>query len=163
MVAVPTPRSTRSTRQAAACIGLVLATPVAAWWLMDLLAEDLDDPDYFIRPLEIDPTLKLVIGITAVALAVGAVLELAVFEPARSLVERWWSVMCPLLIVGMISGGGWAILTAPSIGANIGAGVFLLTAPPVVLALVIWAGVSSYRVLRRPPQAADLGGALDGR
>lgn len=144
-------RSMCSTRQVVACIGLVLATPVAACWLMDLIAaaDHLEDPDYAVRPLQIDPTTKLALGILALAVVVGAILELALFEPARQLIREWWSVIFPLVSVGIICGTGWAIMTAPVIGANIGAGMIILTAPPVVVALLTWAAVGCYGAIRR--------------
>ncbi len=85
---------------------MVLSAPVVAWWLKDLIttADHLRDPDYFVRPLQIDPTMKVVIGGMAVALAVGAILELTVIEPAGPLVRRRWTVMCPLMAAGIICG-----------------------------------------------------------
>lgn len=144
----------RSTRQLLACIALVLTSPVAAWWLMDVTtAADLGDPDHVFRPLPIDPALEVVIGAMAVALTTAAVLELALFEPAPALVRRWRPVVGPLMAAGIMCGAGWAILTAPVIGATIGAGAFILTAPPVILALLGWSAVRWYRVLRRPARA----------
>lgn len=150
--------------QVIAAIGLVLATPVASWWVMDVIAtsEQLLDPDYAFRPIPMDPTTKLLIGVTAVTFVVAAVFALVLTDPDWHFVRRWWTVVAPLLAVGAICGGGWAAMTAPVIGANIGAGLVLLGAPPVVVALLIWAPARWWWLLTRPsepPEACATEGA----
>lgn len=57
------------------------------------------------------------------------------------------SVLVPLVVVGAILGLGWRIMMTAVIGANIGAGILVLFGSPVILGLLILAGVSAW--LRR--------------
>lgn len=156
-------RPTTSAVHVSAAAGLVLATPLASWWVMDVIAtsEQLLDPDYAFRPIQIDPTTKLLIGVMAVTVVVTAAFALVLTDPDWRFVRRWWTVVAPLLAVGAICGGGWAVMTAPVIGANIGAGLVLLGAPPLVLALLVWAPARWCWLLARrsePPESSGTGG-----
>ena len=45
-------------------VGLVIATPVATWWLIEDLGNIPADtgPDYLVRPIELDPVVQDVAG-----------------------------------------------------------------------------------------------------
>lgn len=88
---------------------------------------------------QMDPTTKLLTGVMAVTVVVAAAFALVLTDHDWRFLRRWSTVVAPLMAVGAICGGGWAVMTAPVIGANIGAGLVLLGAPPLVLALVVWA------------------------
>ena len=124
----------------AASAVLVLATPVAVWWMTNSVThQPLKDPDYAVRPLEIDPAIKVGLTVAAVVLAL---FSLAILELARRhqrLSEEWWGVLGPLVAVGAICGGTYSMLTAPVIGANIGAGLASFVVPPAVIGLLVWA------------------------
>jgi hypothetical protein len=133
-----------------AVTGLVLATPVAVWWLVgDQTAKAPgQDLDYAIRPVELDPGIERLVGITSVlAVAVTALLLIRAARRHR-FDPRWWSVVIPLVGAGIIVGAGWRVLTAGVIGANIGAGLVILFGGPVVLALLLWAAVRSVYLVR---------------
>jgi hypothetical protein len=72
--------------------------------------------------------------------------------------RRWWEVIGPLVVAGLMVGVGWRVLTAGVVGANIGAGLALMTGGPVVAALLLWALVRALLLVRRRP-----GGDGDGR
>lgn len=48
-------------------------------------------------------------------------------------------MLIPLAVAGVIAGAGWRVLTAGVIGANIGAGLVVFLAGPLVGVLVVWA------------------------
>lgn len=48
-------------------------------------------------------------------------------------------VLGPLVIVGLMAGVGWRILTAGVVGANIGAGMLIILGTPVAAGLLLWA------------------------
>ncbi|PNG16050.1 hypothetical protein, partial [Streptomyces cahuitamycinicus] len=53
--------------------------------------------------------------------------------------RRWWGVLGPLVVLGLMAGVGWRILTAGGIGANIGAGLLIIFGTPVAAGLLLWA------------------------
>lgn len=121
---------------------LVAAVPVAAWGLMGQQnADELPsaDLDYAFQPLNIPDGTAALIGAIALALAgVGAAM-LVRASRRGSLDRRWWGVLAPLTVAGVIVGVGWRVLTAGVVGANIGAGLVIIFGGPVVAGLVLWA------------------------
>ncbi|MFE9768870.1 hypothetical protein ACFYPC_30875 [Streptomyces sp. NPDC005808] len=134
---------------------LIAAVPVAAWGLMgqqnstELPTSQLD---YAFEPLGIPDGTATVLGATALVLA-GACAALLV-RASRSgggLDKRWWGVLAPLVMAGLLAGTGWRILTAGVIGANIGAGLVVFFMVPAVAGLVMWAlGRGVWLATRRP-------------
>jgi hypothetical protein len=134
----------------ASALILVLAMPVAAWWLVgDQSTVPVSmDPDYAFRPWRIGPMAARAAGIGSVAAdGVAAAVLLGVTLRGR-LDVRWWAVLVPLLTAGFIAGAGWRVLTAGVIGANIGAGLVVMVGGPIVLGLLIWALVFSVHLSR---------------
>lgn len=134
----------------APALALVLAVPVATWWLVgDLSTVPASmGPDYAFRPWPIGPAVARAAGIGSLAVGGMAVAALGWASLRRSLAARWWAVLVPLLAAGFIAGAGWRVMTAGVIGANIGAGFVIMFGGPLVLGLVIWALVFSVHLVR---------------
>lgn len=100
----------------AAALGLVLAVPVATWWLVgDLSTVPVSaGRDYAFRPWPIGPAVARAAG--AGSLVVGAVVVLGWAAVRRVVDIRWWAVLVSLAVAGFIAGAGWRVLTAGSSG-----------------------------------------------
>ncbi|WP_369194538.1 hypothetical protein [Streptomyces djakartensis] len=126
----------------AAGAAVVGGVPVAAWGLMgrqDYEGLPASELDYAFQPWGVgDGVAAVVGGIALVGVAVGAVV--LVRGVRRGVLDpRWWSVVGPLVVVGLMAGVGWRILTAGVVGANIGAGLLVVFGTPVAVGLVVWA------------------------
>jgi hypothetical protein len=133
-----------------AAVSLLIATPIAVWWLVgDQTEIPLDEnPDYLLRAIEVDPVLEDVVG-AASALTAGVALLFTTWVTIRHPSHRpWWSVVLPVVVIGYILGVGYRALTMGTIGANIGAGVFVWWGSPAVAMLLMWAVVRSVELLR---------------
>lgn len=142
---------------------LVVGVPVAAWGLMGqqnyegLPASELD---YAFQPWDIGDGVAAVLGGLALVLAgVGA--TVLVRGARRGVLDpRWWGVLGPLVVVGLMAGVGWRILTAGGVGANIGAGLLIIFGTPVVVGLSLWA--LAWGVWLVTDRNGDGGGDLGG-
>jgi hypothetical protein len=135
----------------AAAAGLVLAFPVATWWLVGDLSTvpASEDPDFSFRPFDVSRAVERAAGWASALLAAVMLLLLAWFTVRRLLDARWWTVLVPLMAAGFITGAGWRVMTAGVIGANIGAGFVVLLGGPLVAALLVWAVARSIYLVRR--------------
>lgn len=143
---MPEPRKMRTI----AAVVLVLAVPFAVAWVIGETTITNVDPkyvDYVVRPPDIPVAVELIIGALSTALVVAATAALAWSWKLDPPDPGFLSVLVPLVVVGAILGLGWRIMTAAVIGANIGAGILVLFGSPVILGLLILAGVSAW--LRR--------------
>jgi hypothetical protein len=124
----------------AAALGLVLAVPVATWWLVgDLSTVPVSaGRDYAFRPWPIGPAVARAAGAGSLVLGAVAVVVLGWAAVRRVVDIRWWAVLLPLAVAGFIAGASWRVLTAGVIGANIGAAFVVFLGGPVVLVLVVW-------------------------
>jgi hypothetical protein len=124
-----------------ATVLIVLAVPVVTWWLVgDQSTTSSDNADYVLRPpFRFSNRVTRAVGAGALVVTVAAAAVLIVASASHSFDPRWWSVVGPLLLLGILLGVGWRVLTAGVIGANIGAGLFTFVAGPVILAVVGWA------------------------
>ena len=140
--------SERSAQLLLAGLALVLVTPVATWFVGAFLIpmEFIEDPDYKIRPLKVNPVLEVGVGVTALFIAGASAGVLAVGKHRYDL--RWWSVGGPLVAAGAVCGGGWSMITAPVIGANIGGAMAVMFGTPAVVVLVVVAAVNGLRMRR---------------
>jgi hypothetical protein len=136
---------------AVAGVVLVGAMPVATWWLVGDLSTEIADPDYLIRPVQIEGMAANVVGLGAVVLAAGSVVTLVVAGARGRLARSWWPVLVELVLAGGLCGAGWRVLTAGVIGANIGAGLVMIVGGPIVAALVSMA-VDDWLSLRAQPR-----------
>lgn len=125
-----------------AAIVLVTAVPVAAWGLMGQQNAGGLPPselDHAFQPWDVPDTAAAVIGAISLLLAgVGAAL-LVRASRGGNLDRRWWEVLAPLMVAGVMVGVGWRVLTAGVVGANIGAGLAIIMGGPVVAGLLLWA------------------------
>jgi hypothetical protein len=134
----------------AGAVALVLAVPVAAWWLIgDRYSTLYPSPisSSVIRPFPISPAAERAAGRGAVLAAIVAATWLTWASLRHEFDLRWWSVLGPLLLAGILAGFGWRVLTARMDGANIGAGCLILSGGPVVAALLGWAVTRSLTLL----------------
>jgi hypothetical protein len=101
-----------------AAAALVLAVPVVTWWLAgDQSTVPVSaNPDYVIRPFGISPALERALGRGSVLVAIAAALLLTWASLRYGLDPRWWSVLGPLLLAGVLTGFGWRLFTAGVIG-----------------------------------------------
>lgn len=148
------PKSNRGTTWPVrlAVTGLVIATPVATWWLVGDQSEvpvDGSDLGYAFGPVALDPVVERLIGIGSVLVIAAAVPLLVRASVRHQFDPRWWAVVAPMVAVGVIVGLGWRVMTAGVVGANIGAGFSIMFGGPLVLGLLLWAGLWSRQVRKR--------------
>jgi hypothetical protein len=128
----------------------VLASPIITYALMGDQSSTKDpNPNYFIRPPAISPSTVTTVALIATVLAL---LGLGVLVPRwndGSLHAAWKRVVVCLVVCGVIAGAFYRVATAAVIGANIGAGVMVFFAGPLLLALLAGA-VFSARKARKP-------------
>ncbi|MEU5009519.1 hypothetical protein AB0G35_04345 [Streptomyces sp. NPDC021749] len=137
----------------AAAAVLPVALPVAVWGLLgqdDYQGVPPSRLDYFVRPPELPPGLDTELGVLALTAVVASAVALARATCHHAFDRRWWQVLAPLLAAGLLVGWGWRVLTAGTIGANIGAGVVLMAFGPVVAALVLSAAGRGIWLARHP-------------
>ncbi|MGW0862281.1 hypothetical protein [Streptomyces sp. NPDC002611] len=119
-------------------VALVLGVPVAAWGLMGQQNHDglpASELDYAYQPWGIGDGVAAGVGGLALVLAgVGAAVLVR-----GAMDRRWWGVLGPLVVVGLMVGVGWRVLTAGVVGANIGAGMLIIFGTPVAAGLLLWA------------------------
>lgn len=136
---------------------LVLATPVAVWWLIgDLtdsearrLAAEGVALDYAVRPVGLGPAGDRIVGVLACVAAAIALGVLVRSTLVRGLDARWWTVLLPLVAAGALVGFAGRIVTAGGIGTNIGAGLTVLVGGPVLVVLLLVAAVGAWRLRDR--------------
>ena len=134
----------------AGAVALVLAVPVAAWWRIgDRYSTLYPSPisSSVIRPFPVSPAAERAAGRGAVLAAIVAATWLTWASLRHEFDLRWWSVLGPLLLAGILAGFGWRVLTARMDGANIGAGCVILSVGPAVAALLGWAVTRSLTLL----------------
>lgn len=124
----------------------VVATFPATWWVLDRLDNEGDwivDPDYAIHPPNIDPGHAHTIGvISLLAVAIAAAVLTAMIRSGR-----WRPCALGLVLSATLAftyaGLAAQVMTAPVVGANIGAGILLLCAFPVGVCVILFTTVAS--------------------
>jgi hypothetical protein len=129
-------------------VPMIAACTVLAWSLGVLLSEDVDDPDYLWEP--VDVLIEQRLGLTALAHLIVAAAGFA-YSRLRSRGETPPDdVIVPLLMIGIVIGIGYSVVTAPTIGANIGGGLVIMGAPFVLVGLAVVAVRAARRHHRAP-------------
>lgn len=131
---------------------LSVAAAALAWSAGVLTAGDTSDPDYFWQP--IDSLVDLKYLVLAVALVVGGACVMALVRLRQRGTPIALDVIGPLLLIAVIIGGSYSVMTAPVVGANLGAGLAMFAAPIAIVAIVMWSG-RSVRA-RHASSAADI-------
>jgi hypothetical protein len=160
---------------ALAAVALVVAMPVATWWLVGDLTEpdfkrrlqaDGDpairaglDPDYMFRPFDIAPATERAAGVVAVVLVVAAFVVLLLAWRTGRLHVGWWGVLGVLSLVGAGCGWGWRVMTAAVSGANIGGAMVLYLGGPLGLGLVVVTLLEAVERLIAPQQPPTTDGS----
>ena len=116
---------------------LSVAAAALAWCVGVLAANDISDPDYFWRPIEALVDLKYLVLFTALVIGGLCLAALAKLRGRGAPVDPL--VVLPVVLIGAVAGGSYSVLTAPVIGANIGAGLVVFAAPIAILVLAAWA------------------------
>jgi hypothetical protein len=129
---------------------LVLATPLATWWLVGDLSEGpavsgQRPPDYMVRPPQLDEALEAVLGGGATLVAIAALVTLAVATWQGGLEPHRWRVIAPPLVAGVYCGYAGRVMTAAVHGANIGGGMMLLFGMVLVPAMLATAITQAHR------------------
>lgn len=135
---------------------LILATPVATWWLVGDLSEDAPPGalSYSYAPPAVGGDVARWLGAGATAIALVALGVSAASTWRRSLNRAWWPVLLPLVGFGAFAGWSYRVVTAGVVGANIGAGLVIFALPVVAVsgvagAVAAWyVGVRSARPVR---------------
>ncbi|QFY12251.1 hypothetical protein GBF35_41875 [Nonomuraea phyllanthi] len=134
-----------------AAAGCLIATPVAVWWLVGDLSAAVPPGtalDRAIRPPAIDPWAERAAGIAAVLVVAGTAALLVRASHRRRFDRRWWAALLPALAAGALAGAGWRVMTAGTLGANIGAGLTIILGGPLVALLLLWSLGWSAHLLR---------------
>ena len=131
---------------------LVLAFPVATWWVIGDVSETLTHPpDYLVRPPEIPKVVENAIG--GGALAAWVVAATVVFTAWKAgeveVHEDWWWVLGMVLAAGGLAAVGERIVTAGTSGANIGGGFVLLFGIPLIIVSPVGAAALAWRTARK--------------
>ncbi len=128
------PTSTLPWIALAALAGLAVGAQI--WGLMVCFAGTPADADYFLRPIEgLVQQWRLVV---VVACLIGVGLSFMARRLRRRGTVTEVGIVLPVMLAGGFLGALYATLTAPVVGANIGAGLILMAAPFVLGALIVW-------------------------
>lgn len=132
------------TRLGSAPIALGLATPVAVWWAVgDLDEKGADDRDRMFRPFELPSVVEDVAGVVAALVVIVASVVIGLGWYRRQLPPWGRQSITMMCAAGAIVGGGWRLLTAATVGANIGGGMVLLFGYPLAALLLIGAAMNA--------------------
>lgn len=120
-----------------AAVVLFPMTALASWCLIGPLTAGADGSttyDYMVRAPEMNRGIEIAVGIVAAlgVIAAGSVVVKA--KRAASLARCWAAVAAWSLVSGIAVGAGGRVITAGTIGANIGGGLLILVLPPALLA-----------------------------
>ncbi|TDD00291.1 hypothetical protein E1292_29280 [Nonomuraea deserti] len=134
----------------AAAAGCALAVPVAVWWLVGDLSASVPPGtalDHVISPPAIGPWAERAVGVAALLVTGVTTVLLVRASRRRRFDRRWWAALIPVLVAGAIAGAGWRVVTAGTVGANIGAGLTIMLGGALVALLLLWAAGWSARLL----------------
>lgn len=127
----------------AVCMGALAAFP-AVWWVLGRLDHSGDwivDPDYAIQPPQVDRTLTHLIGVLAVVAVVASGALLSWNLASGHIANLRTRPVISLALASAYMGLTAHVATAPDIGANIGFGLLVLGAVPILFVLAVFAFV----------------------
>ena len=130
--------------------------PFAAWWLIgDLSEPELvpGDLSYIARAPDIPAWIVTAIGCIALVSAIGAIAVMLLGIRRGRSDGHWLPSVILLVIAGVVLAGIGRVVTAGSIGANIGGGLAILFGLPFVAILVGGSIVFTLRGRRVPTDA----------
>jgi hypothetical protein len=131
----------------AGAVTLVLAVLVAAWWRVgDRYSSLSPSAEYLIRPFPLSPAAERAAGRGSVLAAIVAATWLTWASLRHDFDLRWWSVLGPLVPAGIVAGFIWRVFTT-RVGGPLGTGCVILSACPVLAALLGWAVTRSLTLL----------------
>jgi hypothetical protein len=122
------------------------AAAVSTWLVVGRLAER-GGTDYILRVPQMYRPAEVVLGAAAASVVIGAAAYCWRNHRDSLVGEGWWRVYGRLLGVCVIGALGVRIVTAASVGANIGGGMILL-GYPIPLLYVVGHAVAELRALR---------------
>jgi hypothetical protein len=134
----------------------VPATAVVASWLIgDISAEGVPPADRIYDPLPLSKSAEQALGVSAAVVVAlgGAAAVSAVLRGGRA--QRAAATVMPLVGLAVYLAFGYRVMTAAISGANIGAGLFQMTAF-VVVPFLIWLSVVIWRNSDSEPDAPDV-------
>lgn len=140
------PSGMRRTIALAAVAVIVVLSPVTVWWIVGDRSETwIEDPDHAFRPLPLSAAQEAAAGWGSLAASLAAAGVVVVALRRHDLEARVVRAAVPLLLAGGFCGGGWRVMTAGVIGANIGAGLVFMAGLAfvpgmVAVSAVIWGG-----------------------
>jgi hypothetical protein len=118
-------------------VGLLSAACGALAWSLGVILEgDVDDPaqyDYLWRPIDTLVEQRFLVMFVALVIVIASAFTYT--RRRRDGHAPPDDVVAPVLLIGIVIGGGYSVVTAPVIGANIGGGAVLAFGPFVVLGL----------------------------
>ena len=131
---------------------------VAVWWMVGDLYEPMGAALLLMEPPALPPAVEHGVGLGALCTVVVALAVLISNKEQRDRERRWRPVFgVLLLVVAPMVGYGWRVATARELGANIGAGLFLIYGLPIGGVFALWAALRAETLARvttserRPP------------
>ncbi len=116
-----------------------VATFLAAWWLIgDQSSKGINRPlDYVVRAPDIPNAMVVAAGVVGLVVAIAILFQLVVAARRGDLrVRHENTAVLASLAVGFVAAGSARVITAGSVGANIGAGLAVFGGGAIILWLV---------------------------
>ncbi len=116
-----------------------VATFLAAWWLIgDQSSKGINRPlDYVARAPDIPDVAVIAAGVVGLAVVIAILLQLVVAARGGDLrVRHENTIVLAFLAVGFVAAGSARVITAGSVGANIGAGLAVFGGGAIILWLL---------------------------
>jgi hypothetical protein len=147
-------------RSIVVAVGLVALAPLS--WRLVAALDDMtshvsasDRPDYMVRPLRLSGEATGGIALVSATTVIIATSLLVTAVRRGTIPRQWYGIVAPIAAIAVYAGVTYAEMTAAVIGANIGAGLFLLGAAPFAAGMLALEVSWLVRLRRRRP--TDLG------
>lgn len=143
--------SNQGPRLLAGCVIVALAVLVATWWLVG----PLDEPGGWgsiLKPPDVPTGLEVACGVVALVVIGVACLWFIAKHRSQRLQRGWPTVAALLALASFMIGGILRVVTARTVGANIGGGFLIIFGSPFVGICLAAAILKSVRLLRGAPR-----------